>query len=155
MANRFGYSGLDPLRTHPASGNAIAVYGVVYAPCSGPLTGYQKRALANLDYVYPDKPSDEKLKIARGAADNAGRTFIENYDILALRNRLGQAKITGPGFAAALAAKDSGTPVLFVTGHYGNFEAPRAALVAQGFQIGLIPTDGQPLFQQALCPKYA
>jgi KDO2-lipid IV(A) lauroyltransferase len=114
-----------------------------------PLTGYQKRALANLDYIYPEKPSNEKLKIARGAADNAGRTFIENYDILALRKRLEKAKITGPGFAAALEAKDSGTPVVFVTGHYGNFEAPRAALVAQGFQIGgLYRPMANPYFNQ-------
>ena len=114
-----------------------------------PLTGYQKRALANLDYIYPEKPSNEKLKIARGAADNAGRTFIENYDILALRKRLEKAKITGPGFAAALEAKDSGTPVVFVTGHYGNFEAPRAALVAQGFKIGgLYRPMANPYFNQ-------
>jgi len=33
-------------------------------------------------------------------------------------------------------ARASGKPVLFVTGHFGNFEAPRAALVAKGYQIG-------------------
>jgi len=47
-----------------------------------------------------------------------------------------QARITGPGLDAVDAARASGQPVLFVTGHYGNFEAPRAALVARGYRIG-------------------
>ena len=49
---------------------------------------------------------------------------------------MASAEVSGEGLLAVEAAKDSGQPVLFVTGHFGNFEAPRAALVARGYRIG-------------------
>ncbi|MFP4327756.1 MAG: lysophospholipid acyltransferase family protein, partial [Paracoccaceae bacterium] len=101
-----------------------------------PLAGYRRRAMANLVHVWPDLPLAEQRRIADAVADNAGRTMIENYDVAGLRERMATAPVTGPGLVAAEAARAEGRPVLFVTGHFGNFEAPRAALVARGWQIG-------------------
>jgi len=101
-----------------------------------PLAGYRARAIENLTYVWPDMPDQEKRRIADAVADNAGRTMIENYDVIGLRDRMRAARVSGDGLAAVEAARAEGRPVLFVTGHFGNFEAPRAALVARGFQIG-------------------
>lgn len=101
-----------------------------------PLTGYRERAVENLTHVWPDMPASEKRKIADGVADNAGRTMIENYDVIGLRDRMRGATLSGDGLSAVAAARAEGRPVLFVTGHFGNFEAPRAALVAQGYEIG-------------------
>lgn len=101
-----------------------------------PLVGYRARAEANLAHVWPDMPAGERRRIAGAVADNAGRTMIENYDVLGLRNRMAKATVSGAGLPEIENARAEGRPVLFVTGHYGNFEAPRAALVARGYQIG-------------------
>ncbi|MCE0504558.1 lysophospholipid acyltransferase family protein [Roseivivax sp. GX 12232] len=114
----------------------LALMGGVVSQVVAPLAGYRERAEANLDYVWPDLPADRRREIARGAARNAGRTMIENYDVTGLRDRMAEAPLSGAGLPEIEAARAEGRPVLFVTGHYGNFEAPRAALVARGYQIG-------------------
>lgn len=101
-----------------------------------PLAGWRARALANLAHVWPERPLEERRRIADAAADNAGRTMIENYDIAGLRAQARRATVEGAGLDAAEAARAAGRPVLFVTGHYGNHEVPRAALVERGFQVG-------------------
>ena len=101
-----------------------------------PFIGYKKRVIDNLTYIYPQMVDAEKTRIANAVTVNAGRTFIENYDILTLKQKLKNCDIKGEGLAALEMAQASGKPVLFVTGHFGNFEAPRAALVAKGYQIG-------------------
>jgi len=101
-----------------------------------PLVGYKSRAIANLDYIFPDLNILKKNKIADAVADNAGRTFIENYDVLGLKARMRDTEIYGEGFEVIKKAQASGQPIIFVTGHFGNFEVPRAALVAQGFEVG-------------------
>ena len=46
------------------------------------------------------------------------------------------ATVDGPGLAALAEARAAGRPVLFVTGHFGNHEAPRRTLAQQGYSIG-------------------
>ncbi len=101
-----------------------------------PLAGWRTRARANLAHVWPDRPEAERHAIADAAAANAGRTMIENYDVPGLLRRMANAELAGPGVDALEQAKAEGRPVLLITGHYGNFEAPRAALVARGYRIG-------------------
>lgn len=101
-----------------------------------PLAGYRERAMDNLAHVWPDMNVTDRRHLADLVADNAGRTMIDNYDVAGLMRRMFKATITGDGYAAVERAKAEGRPVLFVTGHFGNFEAPRAALVARGYRIG-------------------
>jgi len=110
--------------------------GQILRSLVAPFSGYKKRAIENLTYIYPTMDEAEKSRIANAVAVNAGRTFIENYDILTLKKKLHNSEIKGEGLNALQEARASGKPVLFVTGHFGNFEAPRAALVAKGYQIG-------------------
>ena len=114
----------------------IRVMGSLLRIIISPIAGYKKRALANLNYVYPEMPMREKIRIADAVADNTGRTFIENYDILSLKSRLINAPIQGKGLIVLEHAQAAGQPVLLVTGHFGNFEAPRAALVGRGYKVG-------------------
>jgi KDO2-lipid IV(A) lauroyltransferase len=102
----------------------------------GPLAGYRDRARANLALVWPDRPLAERLAIAEAALDSAGRTLIENYSTRAFLARARRIEPEGPGFAALQAARDAGRPVILISGHFGNYEAARAALVARGFAIG-------------------
>ena len=102
----------------------------------GPLAGYRTRARANLALVWPDRPEAERNAIAEAALDNAGRTLIENYSAAAFQTRAAATQPQGPGYGALIAARDAGRPVILVSGHFGNYEAARAALVARGFEIG-------------------
>lgn len=102
----------------------------------GPLAGYRHRALDNLALVWPDRPAAERQRIASAALDNAGRTLIENYSTADLRALGRRTRAEGPGVAALDRARAEGRPVILVTGHFGNYEAARATLVAQGCDIG-------------------
>lgn len=102
----------------------------------GPLAGYRTRARANLALIWPDRPEAERNAIAEAALDNAGRTLIENYSAAAFQTRAAATEPQGPGYGALIAARDAGRPVILVSGHFGNYEAARAALVARGFEIG-------------------
>jgi Kdo2-lipid IVA lauroyltransferase/acyltransferase len=102
----------------------------------GPLAGYRRRALANLAYIYPNMGAAARRRLADGVLNNAGRTIIENYSGADFARQLTNAPITGPGLAAVAEARSSGRPVLFVTAHFGNYEAPRHVLLAQGYSIG-------------------
>lgn len=101
-----------------------------------PIAGYQSRAMQNLALVYPNMPLRERRRIARAVADNAGRTLIENYSHADFTARLADVAPQGPGLKTLETAQAEGRPVVLVTGHFGNYEAGRAALVARGFNVG-------------------
>ncbi|MBE2278576.1 MAG: lauroyl acyltransferase [Rhodobacteraceae bacterium] len=102
----------------------------------GPLAGYRARARENLALIWPDLPERERRRIADASLDNAGRTLIENYSTADLLARGAQTEPAGPGLQALVAAQAAGRPVILMTGHFGNYEAGRAALVARGYSIG-------------------
>ena len=102
----------------------------------GPLAGYGARARENLALIWPDLPEVERAAIAGASLDNAGRTLIENYSTHAFTARAKAIEPQGPGYAALIEARNSGRPVILVSGHFGNYEAARAALVARGFDSG-------------------
>lgn len=102
----------------------------------GPVAGYRQRALDNLALIWPDRPEAERRAIAEASLDNAGRTLIENYSTRAFTARARATEPEGPGYGALVAARNDKRPVILVSGHFGNYEAARAALVARGFEIG-------------------
>ena len=114
----------------------VGLMGWMMRRVIGPFAGYRDRALENLALVWPDRPLAEREAIAAASLDNAGRTLIENYSTRAFTRRASGVEPTGPGYAALKAAQQAKRPVILVSGHFGNYEAARAALVARGFQIG-------------------
>lgn len=130
-----------------------------------PLAGYPKRIRANLKHVLPDLPETEIARLCKAVPNNAGRTLIELYSGDAFVRRAITAPITGPGYAALEAARADGRPVILVTGHFGNYDVSRAALIAKGHNMGAlyrrmsnpyfnehyvksITTIGTPMFEQ-------
>ncbi|WP_342585888.1 lysophospholipid acyltransferase family protein [Loktanella sp. S4079] len=113
----------------PAMGKAVS-RGVA------PIAGYLKRAKQNIAMIYPNMSDEERDRIARACCDNFGRTLIENYAWQEFGRRLATTRPIGAGLSALVQAKDEGRPVIFVTGHYGNHEAPRQVLTARGYEIG-------------------
>lgn len=114
----------------------VRIMGLLTSRLIAPLVGYRRRARNNLAMIWPDMPEAERRAIADACCDNAGRTLIENYSTRDLMARMAAAPIGGPGLPALEAARAAGKPVILVSGHFGNYEAARAALVGRGYQIG-------------------
>lgn len=114
----------------------VGLMGWLMRRVIGPLAGYRQRALENLALVWPNLPPAQRQVIAAASLDNAGRTLIENYSTRAFTAQAARIQPMGPGYSALLAARQAKRPVILVSGHFGNYEAARAALVARGFDIG-------------------
>ncbi len=114
----------------------IAFVGWVVQHVIGPVAGYRARALENLAMIWPQMPQERRAEIASKCLNNVGRSFIENYSARDFPKRMAKNTPTGAGVAALEKAAEEGKPVILVTGHYGNYEAMRACLVARGYDIG-------------------
>lgn len=114
----------------------VPMAGWIVSRLVSPLVGYSRRVKENLAHVMPDLPPDEVARLMRAAPDNAGRTLIEIYSGKDFTDRFQNAPLTGPGVAALEQAHKDKRPVVLVTGHFGNYDVPRAALIAKGFNVG-------------------
>lgn len=103
-----------------------------------PVAGYRRRIRENLAHVLPDLPPDEVARIVRAVPDNVGRTVIEIYSGPEFIAHAISQPLTGAGVTALEEAHRAGRPVILVTGHFGNYDASRAALIARGFRVGAL-----------------
>ncbi|MDX8352260.1 lauroyl acyltransferase [Cognatiyoonia sp. IB215182] len=114
----------------------VAMMGTMLHRAIGPLVGYRKRAEDNLALIYPDMSANERRRIAEACCDNFGRTIMENYSWQEFGARLADLEPTGGGLAPLAQAAADDRPVIFVTAHFGNHEAPRHVLTRMGHVIG-------------------
>ncbi len=119
----------------------VPFMGWVFSRVIAPVAGFLRRAEDHVTFILPYLPRAEQKRIARASLSNAGRTLIENYSTKALLARQKDADIEGPGIEALEQAAKAGKPVILVTGHFGNYEAVRAALVARGYDVGGLYRD--------------
>jgi KDO2-lipid IV(A) lauroyltransferase len=139
--------------------------GWVMSRIVSPLAGWPRRIRDNLALTLPDMPASERDRMVRRVPDNVGRTVIEIYSGREFIDRATRLPLTGDGVAALEAARAAGRPVILATGHFGNYDAVRAALIARGFPLGAlyrrmknpwfnkhyvraIGTIGQPIFER-------
>ena len=123
----------------------VPMMGAALRRAIGPLIGYFQRAEENLALIYPDMPAPKRRALARACCDNFGRTLIENYSWQEFGSHLAQTKPTGAGLEPLAQAAANKRPIIFVTAHFGNHEAPRQVLTAMGHTIGGLyrPTQNQ------------
>ena len=114
----------------------VRFFGTFMRRVIAPLAGYKTRALDNLALIWPDMPVPDRMRIAGQVSDNAGRTLIENYSAKDFLSRMAKIDPVGDGVAALSDARAKGQAVILVSGHFGNYEAARACLVARGFAVG-------------------
>ena len=119
----------------------VPFMGWVLAYLVGPAAGFFRRAEDHVAFILPHLPHAEHRRIARASLENTGRTLIENYSTKTLLARQRDAAISGPGIDALEQAAETGQPVILVTGHFGNYEALRAALVGRGHKVGGLYRD--------------
>jgi KDO2-lipid IV(A) lauroyltransferase len=108
----------------------------VVARIMSPIVGHRRRIRDNLAHVMPDLPKDEVDRLLREVPANIGRTIAELYSPEEIRERVKDEPFQGPGVAALTQARDAGRGALIVTGHIGNYDALRAALITRGFPVG-------------------
>lgn len=116
----------------------VPLCGWVLSRVIAPVAGYRRRVRENLALVLPDLPGPEVERIARAVPDNVGRTVIEIYSGPEFIAHAVSHPLTGGGVAALEAAHKANRPVILVTGHFGNYDASRAALIARGFRVGAL-----------------
>jgi len=114
----------------------VPLGGWAVANIVSPLAGYDRRASDNLALIWPEKSAAARGVIAHRALDNAGRSLIENYSTAEFTALQAKEEPTGLGYAALQQAQAQGRAVILVSGHFGNYEAARASLVARGFAVG-------------------
>ena len=89
-----------------------------------------------LDHVWPDLAPTRRDAIARGTVENILRGTLEIADSARLLRRAQGWQPRGDGLDMFEAARAAGRGVVLVTGHFGNWEAARAALALRGHEIG-------------------
>jgi Kdo2-lipid IVA lauroyltransferase/acyltransferase len=116
----------------------VPLAGWVVSRVVAPLAGYRARIRKNLAMILPDLPAAEVARIVRAVPDNVGRTLIEIYSGAEFVAHAVSHPLTGAGVAALETAHQAGRPVILVTGHFGNYDASRAALIAKGYRVGAL-----------------
>lgn len=96
----------------------------------GPLTGTHKTVTRNLRIAFPDMDEGERNRLAVDQWEQTGRTFAE----LAVMDRLTpeSGRIELVGMERLHAIRDSGRPVVLISGHLANFEVMAAVIMAAG-----------------------
>ncbi|KPD11393.1 lysophospholipid acyltransferase family protein [Phaeobacter sp. 11ANDIMAR09] len=126
-----GLAGLVPYRWRiPLIGKLVSTLG--------PVVGFDRRIRENLALTCPELTEPEVAKLCRDVGNNAGRTIAELYAGEPFVERAKAAPIRGEGLQALEAARAAGRPVILVTGHFGNYDAARAGLIARGFSMGAL-----------------
>ncbi len=115
----------------------IPLVGWLTARLVAPIAGYDKRVRENLAHVLPDLPEAEVRRLMRAVPNNAGRNMIELFSHRAFSDRTRHSKVFGPGMEVIRKAQAEGRPIIFVTGHFGSFNAARVAMIEQGFEMGV------------------
>lgn len=114
----------------------IAFFGWVTARVISPIAGYNRRIRENLDYILPNITAAERKKIIRGVPDNIGRTVIEIYSGQEFINRIKDIPLSGAGASILREAHANNRPVILATGHIGNYDVARGALIGRGYRVG-------------------
>lgn len=116
----------------------VPLAGWVVARILSPLAGYSARIRENLALIFPDMPPETVRRLVRRVPDNVGRTVTEIWSGREFIDRVRDLPLTGPGAEALAAAHRDQRPVIIATGHFGNYDVARAALIARGYRVGAL-----------------
>lgn len=109
---------------------AASAFGGGLLRVLGPLTGTHRTVRRNLQIAFPGMDPAERERLAVDQWDQTGRTFAE----LAVMDRLTPegGRVDVVGLERLHAVRDSGRPVVLISGHLANFEVMAAVIMAAG-----------------------
>ena len=116
----------------------VRAMGWVVEKLVSPMAGYGKRVEDNLAKIMPDLPKSEVARLKSRVTNMAGRTLMEVYSGAEFKAHVAHSPIRGAGLEAILQARAAGQGVILVSGHFGNYDVPRAVLSAQGHAVGAL-----------------
>ena len=96
----------------------------------GPRTKVHRTVLRNLTLAFPDMDPAERERLAMDQWDQTGRTFAELTMMDRLTPASGRIEIVGAERLEAI--RNEKRPVVFVSGHFANFELMPAVILAAG-----------------------
>ncbi len=98
----------------------------------GPMTSLRKLVKRNLDLAFPDKDEAWKTQVTTAQWDNLGRTFAE----LTMMDKISVAngRVVVENMQRLRDIKASGRPVVFISGHFANFEIMPSAILEAGIE---------------------
>lgn len=94
------------------------------------------RARENLKAAYPEKSVEELETIIRDMCDNLGRTVAEYAHLDKIRLDGPDPRITVPNVAISDAVVAGGKGVMFISGHFANWEVMPFAATQRGYEGG-------------------
>ena len=119
----FGLLRLMDIETASALGGWLALR-------LGPLTGSHKVVQRNLRLAFPELSEAERERIARAQWDNLGRSTFELPFMEELQPHRGRVEMVGAERLEEI--RTSGKPVVFISGHFSNWEVMPCAIVDAG-----------------------
>lgn len=96
----------------------------------GPHTGTHRTVRRNLRIAFPEMDAVERERLAVDQWEQTGRTFAELAVMDHLTPEGGRVEVVG--IERLHAIRDSGRPVVFMSGHLANFEVMAAVIMAAG-----------------------
>jgi len=123
--------GVLPLDLASAAGGAIA-------RIIGPHLAVTRRAQRNLDIALPHLSAAERRRIIREMWDNLGRTTAEYAHLSRLRCFAPGTRVEVVGTQHVDRAVARGRPLIFFSGHLGNWEVASVAVVQYGVELAQI-----------------
>jgi len=110
------------------------------------LPAMRRRIAGNLDYVLPDLSHDQRQKLVKEVGTSFGQTMIETYSAAEFRKSHRQPVVSGAGLGVLRAAKAAGKGAVLVSGHFGQWEAIRAALLELDLETGAVYRPNNNIF---------
>ena len=96
------------------------------------------RIESNLQRIFPEMSADERKKIINAVAKNFGKSFIEVLNNHSSTKYPELRHVSGPGLLALREAQASGRGAILVSGHFGQWDAARLFLKAEGTEVGAV-----------------
>ena len=104
----------------------------------GPLFRSKKIIHSNIKKAFPNLNSKEINKITKQMWNNYGRVFSEYMFIKNYRNKLFDTHISIRGLEILREIKKNNKPVIFISGHFSNFELMAMALEKHEIKLAAI-----------------
>ena len=114
----------------------VRAMGALASRVASPLAGWPERIRSNLAFARHDLDEAEMRRLQRAVPDAVGRSLAELYSGEAFLARVRDLPIGGEGAPAIEEARRDGRAIVAVTGHFGSYDAARAALAAHGHRMG-------------------
>ena len=113
--------------TRLAPVDAVSDFGAWFFKALGPLTSAQRVAETNLRIVFPQASDAEIARLLKAQWENTGRTFLELLIMDRIIKDPTRVEVVNGARLEEIARNRE--PVVFVSGHFSNFEVMPAVIV--------------------------